>query len=192
MKKIIAIVLAVVGLCVMIGQAHADSVTLAWDENNPPPEGYRIYQREEGQPFDYTQHVYEGSEATAIIEGLAPGTTYYFVVRAFSGNEISGDSNELAYTPSETEPEGLTCLNIRDEAGRVPDQIAPGLYLLPDLDLIAEIKPPPENDVPPYSVNKAKTIYHRHGCRHYRENQGIGDPAECPTCRACQICGGDH
>ncbi len=81
--------------------ALAAQVTLAWDANDPTPDGYRLYQRLSGESFDYDQPVWTGSATTAPIDGLTEGTTYYFVVRAYVGADESGDSNEVEYTPPE-------------------------------------------------------------------------------------------
>ena len=75
-------------------------VTLAWDANDPAPEGYRIYQRTEGQAYDYSQPVWTGSATTGTVYNLAYDTTYYFVVRAFDGSLESADSEEVSYNAS--------------------------------------------------------------------------------------------
>lgn len=77
------------------------AVTLQWDaNNNPAPESYNLYQRQAGQTYNYAAPV--NSEAisgtTYFIDNLQPGITYFFVVRAFSGETVSGDSNEAQYT----------------------------------------------------------------------------------------------
>lgn len=74
-------------------------VTLQWDLNDPAPEGYRLYVREEGQDFDYDNFWWQGDHSFNIctIDGLDESKTYYFVVHAFSGEEESGDSNEVRY-----------------------------------------------------------------------------------------------
>ena len=46
-------------------QSFSAQATLAWDPNDPAPEGYRIFQRIEGQTYDYSQPVWSG-----------PGTTW--------------------------------------------------------------------------------------------------------------------
>jgi hypothetical protein len=75
--------------------------TLEWDSN---PEsaisGYRLFCRQEGQPYDYNTPIWEGdkSQNGCTIHGLDDDTIYYFVIRAFDsiGNE-SSDSNEVPY-----------------------------------------------------------------------------------------------
>ena len=76
------------------------NVTLMWDANSPAPEGYRVFGREEGQTYNYSSSLYEGTETTCTLNGLVEGTTYYFVVRAYSGSLESADSEEVSYTPA--------------------------------------------------------------------------------------------
>ena len=73
-------------------------VTLAWDANDPTPTGYRIYQRLDDQTYDDAQPVWEGTDTSCTIYNLEYDTAYYFVVRAYSGDTESGDSNEVTYT----------------------------------------------------------------------------------------------
>ena len=77
----------------------AAQVTLQWDANDPSPAGYRLYQRTSGQSYDYSSPVWSGTFTTATLDGLVEGTTYYYVVRAYSGSDESGDSNEVQFTP---------------------------------------------------------------------------------------------
>lgn len=77
---------------------QTDEVKLAWDANDQTPTGYRIYQRLEGQSYDGAQPVWEGAATSCTVYNLAYETTYYFVVRAYSGDTESGDSNEVTYT----------------------------------------------------------------------------------------------
>ncbi len=78
--------------------AGAAQVTLTWDANETPPEGYRLYQRQEGEQ-NFTQ-VWSGPETIHTIDGLIEETTYFFIVRAFEGALESDNSNLLEYTPS--------------------------------------------------------------------------------------------
>jgi len=76
-------------------------VTLAWDPNDPVPEGYRIFQRTEGQIYDYTQPVWQGSNTSCTVYNLEYDTMYYFVTRAYLGTDESANSNEISFlTPS--------------------------------------------------------------------------------------------
>lgn len=100
--------------------AQAATVTLAWDANMPAPDGYRVYQRIDGQSYDYTLPVWppDGSqqaETTCTIDGLTEGVTYYFVVRAYLGPDESGDSNEVQFQPAATN------LPVGDDSSTVAD-----------------------------------------------------------------------
>ena len=81
----------------------AADVTLAWDANDPAPEGYRVFVRENGTNYNYAYPIWESdnydqtTECTLI--GLNEGTTYNFVVRAYDGDLESADSEEVIYTP---------------------------------------------------------------------------------------------
>jgi hypothetical protein len=78
-------------------QANAAQATLAWDANEPAPDGYRLFQRTEGQSYDYSAPVWSGTTTSAVVDSLTDGTDYYFVVRAYQGSDESGDSNEVSY-----------------------------------------------------------------------------------------------
>lgn len=78
-------------------QSFSAQTTLAWDPNDPAPEGYRIFQRLEGQAYDYSQPVWSGPDTTGTVDGLVDGDRYYFVVRAYAGTEESADSNEVSF-----------------------------------------------------------------------------------------------
>jgi len=84
--------------------SHADrDVTLRWDANNPAPEGYQVYGREEGQNYDYDDPWWLGDSTftQCTIDELSENKTYFFVVRAFMGDDVSGDSNEACYANSD-------------------------------------------------------------------------------------------
>lgn len=80
--------------------AYAVDITLAWDANEPQPDGYNLYIRAEGEAYDYDLPAWTGMETTATLNDLTEGTTYYFVVRAYLGNEESSNSNEILFTTS--------------------------------------------------------------------------------------------
>ena len=96
-----------------LSSATAAQVTLAWDANDPTPDGYQVLQRIEGEQYDYANPVWptdgnDHTETTCTITNLTPGATYYFVVRAYVNNDESGDSNEISYTV----PSGVTLSSI--------------------------------------------------------------------------------
>jgi PKD repeat protein len=79
--------------------ALAADVTLAWDASSGA-DGYRLFSREQGQSYNYNSPDWEGTATTGTVTGLAQGTTYYFVVRAYNAYGESGDSNEESTTIS--------------------------------------------------------------------------------------------
>ena len=80
--------------------AFAADIKLAWDASTTPVDGYRVFCHEQGEPYDYTQPVWEGSALTSTIYDLDEYVTYYFVVRAYNDSGESGDSNEACSTNS--------------------------------------------------------------------------------------------
>ena len=79
--------------------AFGANVTLRWDANDPAPEGYRVYVREDGASYNYGTPIWENDQTECTLTGLTEGTTYYFVVRAYDGDLESADSEEVSYTP---------------------------------------------------------------------------------------------
>ncbi len=89
------IIIAILTVFLMVGMASAD-IQLAWDENDPVPDGYRLFQRLAADAnYDYTAPIYEDTEITATATGLTQDVMYCWVVRAFVGSNESGDSNEV-------------------------------------------------------------------------------------------------
>jgi len=81
-----------------IGASAATQVTLEWSPNSEPDlAGYRVFLREDGQSYDYTNPSWEGTEATATIYNIDDTKRYYFIARAFDSEGFeSGDSNEVS------------------------------------------------------------------------------------------------
>ena len=76
---------------------YAMDVTLQWTPNKEANlAGYKVYCRQDGQPYRYTQPYWETIDSTCTIYDLDNTKTYYFVVRAFDriGHE-SNNSNEV-------------------------------------------------------------------------------------------------
>lgn len=75
----------------------AADVTLAWNANTQADlAGYRVFTRQEGQPFDYSQPAWQGAQTTCDLYGLADEVDHFFVVRAVNDiGEESVDSNEI-------------------------------------------------------------------------------------------------
>jgi chitinase len=82
----------------------AAQLTLAWDPNNPTPQGYQLYRRIQGQAYSYSQPCWSGSATTCTLSDLSANTQYYFVLRAYTNTTVSGDSNEVAYLTSAATP----------------------------------------------------------------------------------------
>jgi len=82
--------------------ANAATVTLAWDPSaGPDVAGYAVYWGT--QSGVYTTSLDVGNQTQQLITGLADGTTYYFVVRAYnSAAMLSDPSNELSWSSSST------------------------------------------------------------------------------------------
>ena len=87
-----------------VSPVYAVNVTLQWNPNSEPNlAGYRVFSREKGQSYDYTNPSLEVAEASCIINNLDENKTYYFVVRAFDTKGIeSGDSNEVCFKAATT------------------------------------------------------------------------------------------
>jgi len=72
-------------------------VSLEWNPNSEPDlAGYRVFSREEGKSYDYTNPSWEGTNTYSTIYNLDETKDCFFVVKAFNieGFE-SGDSNEV-------------------------------------------------------------------------------------------------
>ncbi len=77
--------------------AWAAQVTLAWDANTPAPDGYMVFQRIEGDSYNYNQPVWTGNATSCTLDTVYSDIQYYFVVRAYAGTDESGDSNEVGF-----------------------------------------------------------------------------------------------
>jgi len=77
-------------------------VSFQWDKNTDPDlAGYRVFCREIGQSYNYTNPSWEGTDTTCTIYDLDQTKTYYFVSRAFDIYGLESiDSNELVLEPS--------------------------------------------------------------------------------------------
>ena len=70
-------------------------LTLEWDASSGKLDGYKVFVREEWEPFDYENPEWQGTTTNCTIYGLIKGLNYYFVVRAFNASGESEDSNEV-------------------------------------------------------------------------------------------------
>lgn len=81
--------------------SHADcKTTLQWETNDSRIEGYEVFGREEGQDFDYDNPWWQGDSSfyQCTIDGLDEIKSYYFVIRAYAGDAVSPDSNEVRFS----------------------------------------------------------------------------------------------
>ena len=113
-----AAAILLVGLMVLLpGFCHASrQVTLAWDANDPEPEGYRVFCRQSGEAYDYDHPIWDNSATTCTLIGLDEYTDYAFVVRAYDGDLESADSEEVWLTGLVAEPEQPEATSPQDDA----------------------------------------------------------------------------
>lgn len=83
--------------------AHA-SVTLEWDANDPSPDGYHLFRKLDGGEYNYDSPLGSVTGTRFVDETTEAGETYYYVVRAYEGDNESGDSNEVTYTAPVEDP----------------------------------------------------------------------------------------
>ena len=71
-------------------QTFASGLTLAWDASpDTNVTGYNIYYGVASR--EYTNKISAGSALTLNVDGLAPGTTYYFAATAHTENDLESD-----------------------------------------------------------------------------------------------------
>jgi hypothetical protein len=93
-----------------VTSSYAVDVNFQWDPNTEPDiAGYKVFCREEGRSYDYTNPSWEDTGTKCTIYDLDETKTYYFVSRAFDTQGLeSSDSNELyleaAKTPNNQPP----------------------------------------------------------------------------------------
>lgn len=105
------VLLSMIVTFVLCSISYAAEVQLEWTPNTPNPDGYRLYQKDGGGAYDYANPVVlpstggasgdiPGNLTTAIVPDLGVdgrSTKYCWVLRAFIGQDDSGDSNEVCY-----------------------------------------------------------------------------------------------
>lgn len=108
MKKLLSSVAIVL---IMVSAASAGQVSLAWDPNAVPPDGYRIYAKTATGAYS-TVPVWEGdgSNTTCTVDVVDDKQTAFvataFIRGGLDGKFIeSGYSNEVIWTPVEMKPE---------------------------------------------------------------------------------------
>ena len=102
MKSIMITIWFVILILAFSGVTQAAEIGLAWDHNDPLPDGYRIYQRcGDETAFDYTIPMWTGTENNTGMFEVEDGLKCFYVVRAYVGEVESADSNEVSfYRPS--------------------------------------------------------------------------------------------
>lgn len=114
MKFLVSFMVAFFVGLFLFSSVQAKDVTLAWDPNNPAPDGYRLYQRVDdgtyvyGTPVTWPEYP-DGNIPANVTQITITGlgvpnqvTTYYWVVRAYVGDDTSGDSNEVFLAVDQT------------------------------------------------------------------------------------------
>ena len=100
--------------------AFAEQVTLRLSPGDSIAQGHHVFMRTEGQAYDYARWIYQGAHSTVTIDNLQPGTVYYFVARAYSGNVVSIDSNEVAFMIPDADADGISDAKEIDQYGTDP------------------------------------------------------------------------
>jgi PKD repeat protein len=79
-------------------------VVLEWTPNSEPDlAGYKVFCREEGQAYNYTNASWSGTDNYCTIYDLDENKTYCFVARAYDRKGLeSGDSDEVCHIPTVT------------------------------------------------------------------------------------------
>jgi hypothetical protein len=95
----LALIIALLMVCAV--QAHAASVTIAWDPNPEPNVRYVVYWGT--QHLVYTNSAAAGTSLSYVINNLSPGVTYYFAVQATTVDGLASPySDEVSTTISTT------------------------------------------------------------------------------------------
>jgi hypothetical protein len=107
MKKIALIILLI--LFGLTAGVNADEVTLAWDRQGIIPDGYRLFQREDGNNYDYANPIKTISSDQTQTEVIVNGrpnekVKYFWVIRSFKGKDTSSDSNEVSFVVDKVIP----------------------------------------------------------------------------------------
>jgi hypothetical protein len=93
------------GILMSLGTSSqaAQSVTLAWNASSGPNlTGYRLHYGTSRGIYTQTPINVGAGTTTATVTNLAAGSTYYFVVAAYSGAGESAYSNEVSFTATAT------------------------------------------------------------------------------------------
>jgi len=89
--------LPIIGLIFLVflaGPAFAGGINLAWDYPYDQPDGFRLYARQSGGEYDEPILEIAGDTLTGFVTVPTAGQ-WYFVCRAYIGNQESANSNEV-------------------------------------------------------------------------------------------------
>ncbi|MDQ3259012.1 MAG: fibronectin type III domain-containing protein, partial [Acidobacteriota bacterium] len=90
--------------------ASSSQINLSWKDNSNDEQGFKI-ERKTGAGGTYSQVATVPANTTTYSNaGLSPSTTYYYQVRAYSGTDNGGYSNEASATTMGTAPSAPTGL----------------------------------------------------------------------------------
>lgn len=99
----------VLTICLFPAVALSYDIVLSWDESDDEVDGYKIFMKAEGQAYNFSSPVYNGTAKQFPVENLEYDVQYSFVARSYviSDSETidSDNSNEITYTRSAPEPE---------------------------------------------------------------------------------------
>lgn len=127
--------------------AGAVEITLEWlHSNEGDVNGYKLYCRQEDQPYNYRHPIYSGTKNSCIVKGLQAGTAYYFIVKAchVNGHE-SPNSNEVSFY---VEPTPVTVPAPETSAPAVDSDSPPGSPAAsPEPPAVPENATPAEDEV---------------------------------------------
>jgi len=148
----------------VVHSSASTQVTLEWSPNSEPDlAGYRVYYREEGQSYDYTNPSWEGVETTCTIYGIDETKTYYFVARAYDTEGFeSSDSNEVLLDPVLPSPPGSGQVSLEWSPNTEPDLAGYRVFLREDggtYDYASPSWEGVETTCTIYGIDETKTYY---------------------------------
>jgi hypothetical protein len=87
-------------LLLLYSGTDAAQVVVSWNAASPTPNKYKLFQRIEGQTYNYSTPIYEGvgTVRQTVLTGLTNNTKYYYVVKACVGNDESYATMENSVT----------------------------------------------------------------------------------------------
>lgn len=114
MKKIVIIVMVIIGLGLIFSDTDAATVNFSWGVSSGQVDGYKIYQGSASGQYDHStlvEYVCSDGKCTGQIDGFIEGT-YYLVCVAYNRYGDSGYSNEVVKNIPDLPPGkvlGVTC-----------------------------------------------------------------------------------